>query len=211
MSPPPSDSSYVSVHSSSNESIANSLNSRPLTITSGSNQVDIPIPSQPYQSWIVGEVVRDEFQRSLLTNPLPQLTTLTNDDDEEEEDSDSPTKSAAQIQFKSESNLVLTSSFLRFLSNKVNSNNSILPILESTWTYFSTTFLSNNDIHKLASTLDTEARSSVLRSYYEALVVLNSQGKPTSVKIPKVLELASNGQAEVYALFGGQGNNEVSF
>lgn len=219
-----SEDSYVDVNGSSTTSSndSNPIQStlRPLSLTSSRTQVDIPVSAQPYQAWITAEVLRDEFKRSLEKDAHLEIDLVNAQDDGQDEDEESSSDSikAAQLQAQLEAKVVLTSKFLGFLSSKISvsspsSASSIYPILESTWIYFSNNFLDSTDVHKLVSTLDTQARSSVLRSYYEALVSLSNQGKgkpSASPKTPKLLELASSGQAEIYALFGGQGNNEVS-
>ena len=78
--------------------------------------------------------------------------------------------------------------------------------------YFTSTYLATKDIHSLASTFDTESRKIVLSAYFLAIAALKAQ----NISIPSqpesaLLAAALSKKASIFALFGGQGTNEVYF
>ena len=80
--------------------------------------------------------------------------------------------------------------------------------------YFTSTYLRTNDIHSLTSTFDTDVRRIVLSAYFLAVATLKAQD--VDALIPKqpesaLLAAALSKKASVFALFGGQGTNEVYF
>lgn len=199
---------------------------RPLQLNTESTQVRIPVPVVPYEAWIAAVVLRDEFHRASTTiwseaerETLAIKGEQAKDAEEEEEDGESSTtqQAAKRKQKSMEARLVLTAKFLSFLANKVesykkDSSAHEFKVLESAWVYFNKNFLGDaTDIHKLANTLDVDIRSSVLCSYYEAYVLLDAANAASpGIQTPKLLTLAEQGDAELFALFGGQGTNEVS-
>jgi fatty acid synthase subunit alpha len=63
---------------------------------------------------------------------------------------------------------------------------------------------------------DADSRKSILSSYFVALSTLENSDKISADQIPRppssvLLAAAENGNANIYALFGGQGTNEVYF
>jgi fatty acid synthase subunit alpha, fungi type len=69
----------------------------------------------------------------------------------------------------------------------------------------------NIDIHSLVASYDHEARKKVLSAFYVAhaiLVKYNVEGTPKH-PTPSLLSEALSGHASVFALFGGQGLNEI--
>jgi hypothetical protein len=86
-------------------------------------------------------------------------------------------------------------------------------ILQCAWAAFNQQFLAaaHTDVHALTARLDAALRTEVLCSYYDALVVLeHSGGLVPALPTPKLLALAEQGETEIFAVFGGQGTNEVS-
>ena len=80
--------------------------------------------------------------------------------------------------------------------------------------YFTSTYLTTKDIHSLTSTFDTDTRKTVLSAYFLSIAALKAQDIDAS--IPKqpgsaLLTAALSNKASVFALFGGQGTNEVYF
>ena len=79
--------------------------------------------------------------------------------------------------------------------------------------YFSSTFLARKDIHSLTSTFDTDTRKIVLSAYFFAVAALKA--REIDVSIPKqesaLLAAVLSKKASIFALFGGQGTNEVYF
>lgn len=199
---------------------------RPLQISTASTQVRIPVPVVPYEAWIAAVVLRDDFHRSsdtIWSAAERDALAIKEEQAQEQDDEDEGGSSSAQAQAKkkqksTEARLVLTAKFLSFLAGKIegskrSSNDHEFKVLESAWSFFHKQFLGDQtDIHKLSTTLDVDVRSSVLCAYYEAYVLLDSAGAAVAgIETPKLLQLAEQGGAELFALFGGQGNNEVSF
>lgn len=79
--------------------------------------------------------------------------------------------------------------------------------------HFTSAYLSKKDIHLLSSGYDTEVRKVVLSSYYQALAALRTKqvaGIPLGPQ-SALFAAATAGKASIFALFGGQGTNEVYF
>lgn len=75
---------------------------------------------------------------------------------------------------------------------------------------FERAFLRGNDVHALVATLPgiTEKKLIVIRSYYAARFATSRPIKPHDSAL---LRAASDGEAKVFAVFGGQGNIEEYF
>ena len=106
--------------------------------------------------------------------------------------------------------------FLRFIAERldVESQSSAVRtvLLTDALKHFTSSYLSEQDIHKIAAAFDTDVRQTVLSAYYFALATLEQKG----VSVPRapisaLLQAAQQGEASIYALFGGQGTNEVYF
>lgn len=109
----------------------------------------------------------------------------------------------------------LVARFLAFLVSKVEDSagkEHMLnqEILLSIFRHFVTQILHNNDIHTVTAALpiDQHARESVIRNYYEAISV---SGWMVETLESNFLRTARHGEAIVYTIFGGQGNNENYF
>lgn len=88
-----------------------------------------------------------------------------------------------------------------------------LAILLKAVSHFTTTHLSDIDIHSLVASYEHEARKKVLSAFYVAhaiLVEYDVEGTP-KLATPSLLAEALSGRASIFALFGGQGINEVYF
>jgi malonyl CoA-acyl carrier protein transacylase len=88
-----------------------------------------------------------------------------------------------------------------------------LAILLKAVSHFSTTYLSNIDIHSLVASYEHEARKKVLSAFYVAYAVLEEHAVEGTPKLatPSLLAEAHTGRASIFALFGGQGINEIYF
>ena len=79
--------------------------------------------------------------------------------------------------------------------------------------YFTSTYLAKKDIHSLTCTFDTDTCKTVLSVYFLAVATLKA--REIDASIPKqesaLLAAALSKKASVFALFGGQGTNEVYF
>lgn len=201
----PSDDSYVDLSATSSQSGANGVVLRPLTIASPAGlEVQVPVPSAPFDAWIAADVLREEFQRSLAASPEQ------NDVLEVKEELDQ----AGLVQKAREAQISLSAKFLGFLASRVSAKSSQheLNVLHYSWIHFHNDILSeHSSVHDLIATLDTDLRTPILRSFYEAFVQLEkvSKVKP-ALTTPKLFGLSAHGKAQIHAVFGGQGNNEVS-
>ena len=74
------------------------------------------------------------------------------------------------------------------------------------------TYLATKDIHSLTSTFGTNTRRTVLTAYFLAAAALKTREIDASPKQESALLAAAlSKKASVFALFGGQGTNEVYF
>lgn len=203
----PSDDSYVELSATSSQSSNNSngLLLRALTIASATGiEVNIPVPSQPFDAWIVADVLREEFQRSLASSEANDVLEVQ----EEQEQAGAADKAAGEAKIN------LAAKFLGFLASRATLKTSSheLNLLQHAWAHFHDEFLATRgSVHDLVAAIDSDLRTPVLRSYFEAYVQLESAGqaKPSLIT-PKLFSLSAQNKAEVHAVFGGQGNNEVS-
>lgn len=107
----------------------------------------------------------------------------------------------------------LVLAFAAFVARSVEqpcSNELLLDILK----HFTATYLANADVHTFASHYDHVLRKSLLTDYFLALSTLEahfSTGDVPRSPPSALLTAAKNGKAGIFALFGGQGANEVYF
>lgn len=128
---------------------------------------------------------------------------------------DAAVDAAGQVDSPDAARVELHAQFLAFVANKVSAG--VLPeahtaLLLAALKSFTTEYLSKIDVHTLTSAYDLSARKDVLSAYFLALTVLESH----KIDVPRapssaLLAAAAKGDASVYALFGGQGTNEVYF
>jgi fatty acid synthase subunit alpha, fungi type len=88
-----------------------------------------------------------------------------------------------------------------------------LAILLKAVSHFITTYLSDIDIHSLVASYEHEARKKVLSAFYVAYAVLVEHAVEGTPKLatPSLLAEALSGRASIFAIFGGQGINEIYF
>jgi len=109
----------------------------------------------------------------------------------------------------------LSARFLGFITDNIygefQSTSAHLSLLSNVLRFFTVTYLGNNDIHTLASSYNAEVRKTLLSSYFRALFYLGQQNvSDIPRQLPSaLLSAAAAGTASIYALFGGQGTNEV--
>jgi fatty acid synthase subunit alpha, fungi type len=110
--------------------------------------------------------------------------------------------------------------FARFLSfvasslhDDVQSTSARTSLLANVFAHFTATYLTNKDVHSVAASCDTDVRKTVLSSYFLALAALEDGGVKDIPRGPAsaLLSAAAKGDASIFALFGGQGSNEVYF
>ena len=165
---------------------------RPLNLLS---QVSIPV-STSQDEWIPAEILRESFVYSQKLQDAIDTTTQLEDD--------------------SEATVELFARFLAFVAGNVNSDpNSSRPrtnLLYNAFKHFTQTYLASQDVHTFTSTFDLDIRRAVISSYFKALATLDSSGiEDIPHQPPSALLAAANDDASIYAVFGGQGTNEVYF
>ena len=107
--------------------------------------------------------------------------------------------------------------FLGFIVANVHadgqSNQPRTSLLLNALTHFTSAYTSTKDIHSLTATFGTDTRKTILSAYFEAIAVLQDPGvaKIPGGPEPTLFSAAAKGKASVFALFGGQGTNEVYF
>ncbi|GAA5867928.1 hypothetical protein JCM8547_003416 [Rhodosporidiobolus lusitaniae] len=184
---------------------------RPLVLLHSPSQtrLSINVQSTP-QEWIAAEVARDTFQDWLHASE--KAGNLVGFEAAELDEEESGEKS-------NETELVLNAYFLTHVANLLPfpataTSPATAAVLLSAFSHFSFTFLQGTDIHSLAASLPAPVRALAISSFFLARTKLEVEG------LGKVIPQASQSallqnveakQAEVYALFGGQGMNEVYF
>lgn len=160
------------------------------------SQISIPVSTHS-DRWISAEVLRDEFIRT-----------------------QSADGAQPELDEAGEATTLFFARFLGFVADRVRSTPEETPehaarlaVLLEAVSHFTTTLLSDIDIHSLVASYEHEARKKVLSAFYVAhaiLVKYNVEGTP-KLATPSLLAEALSGRASVFALFGGQGINEVYF
>ena len=110
----------------------------------------------------------------------------------------------------------MTTRFLHFIAQKLQKEPSdattITSIALDALKHFTASYLSQQDIHTVTANFDSEVRKSILTNYFSLLATLEK----ANVQVPRapksaLISAARDGDASLYALFGGQGPNEVYF
>lgn len=189
------------------------VHARPLVMLHPTTQtrISILVPSSA-QEWIAAEVARDTFQDWIHAEekegPLVGFESV-------EASSDESSESAQQDQRDRE--LVLTSYFLNhvagLLAFPTGTSPATAQVLLAAFHHFSAIYVPRTDIHSLAAKYPAPVRALIISSYYNARTKLQVAGHAKELpKFTRSALLAAAGKdAEVYALFGGQGMNEVYF
>ncbi|KAG8213088.1 hypothetical protein J3R82DRAFT_11484 [Butyriboletus roseoflavus] len=172
------------------------ISTRPLVIAVPNIRVSIPV-SINSDVWIAAEVLRDDF-----THAQKQVGILD-------------TTAEHEITFQPEVDLFAR--FLSFVAQRLSddplSTKARTSFLLHVFTHFVSSYLSDTDIFSFVKPFNAEVRSSVLTSFFIARAALEHRNvtdipnPPTSA----LLSASSEGEASIYALFGGQGTNEVYF
>lgn len=157
-------------------------------------QVSIPVSTKS-DEWISAEVLRDDFVHSQRIQDAIDTT--------------------VELEDNSEATVELFARFLAFIAKSINdhpsASSSRVTLLYNSLKYFSSSYLSVKDIHSLAASFDTDVRKTVLSSYFQALVALEIRNIPDIPRPPQsaLLTAVQDGDASVFALFGGQGTNDT--
>jgi fatty acid synthase subunit alpha, fungi type len=123
----------------------------------------------------------------------------------------------AELEDKQEAELDLFARFLGFVARSLHedgqSTRARTSLLANVFAHFTSTYLTKQDVHSVAATCDTDVRKTVLSSYFLALAALEDENGTDIPRAPAsaLLSAAAKGDASVFALFGGQGTNEVYF
>jgi fatty acid synthase subunit beta len=123
--------------------------------------------------------------------------------DDEDEISAGPTN---------EPQVKLLARFLAFAADKTSSPE-LSQVLLAAIERFNELFLSSVSIQTLVEGYEAEDRAEVLKAYYKAFAAARETLGESKVKIGNssaLLDASRQGKAELYALFGGQGVNDVS-
>ena len=147
--------------------------------------------------WIAAEVLRDDF-----THAQKQVDTLD---------------TLAEHEIDLQPEVDLFARFLSFVAQRLSvdsqSTKAHTSLLLHAFSHFVSLYLSDTDIFSFLKLFDAEVRTSVLTSFFSARAALE-QHNATDIPQPPtsaLLSAASEGEASIYALFGGQGTNEVYF
>ncbi|EJD06870.1 fatty acid synthase [Fomitiporia mediterranea MF3/22] len=169
---------------------------RPLIIQLGNVRFSVPVDASG-KEWIAAEVLREEFLHSQKDIDAVETT--------------------SELENATEATIELFARFLGFVADnlKVEQNfaDARCAVLASAFETFTHAYLSTRDVHSLTATFDTDARKTVLSSYYRALAALEAENVADVPRGPAsaLLTAIEKGEASAFALFGGQGTNEVYF
>jgi fatty acid synthase subunit beta len=180
-----------------------------LVLQQASTRLSVNIPAST-ETWVAAEVIREEFYHSIAADEDIAVIQAV--------DEDAPIDTAAIAEQLQEAQVKLLSKFLAYVNDKVVSSGSTSAtdasqLLLSSLEKFNNTFLANKSIHTLTQSYDVEDRSKILAAYYKAFSTLRQvygKNKVPAVQTSALLEEAKQGKANVYAIFSGQGCNEVS-
>ncbi|GLB40343.1 putative protein with domain of unknown function (DUF1729) [Lyophyllum shimeji] len=175
---------------------AQKIPTRPLILSPGQVRVSIPVSTHP-DEWVAAEVLRDDFAHNQSLVDAVDAT--------------------AQLENQEEAIVELVAKFLGFVAQKLHeepqSTAARTSLLLNVLKHFTTSYLANKDVHTLSSAFDTEVRKAVLAAYFQAVAALQSQNVADIPTGPQsaLFAAATSGKASIFALFGGQGTNEVYF
>ncbi|KAI6024835.1 hypothetical protein BKA83DRAFT_685883 [Pisolithus microcarpus] len=173
------------------------ITTRPLTFALGNARVSIPV-SAFGDEWIAAEVLRDDF--------LSQLQTSSDTADSASEGND-----------VLQAEVVLFARFLSFVAQRLSDDEQYTKastsLLLNAFTQFVSKYLSDIDLFSFVSPFDGDARKTILSAFFLARATLEQQNTTAIPKpqMPALFAATSKGDASIYALFGGQGTNEVYF
>ncbi|KAI0311286.1 acyl transferase domain-containing protein, partial [Amylostereum chailletii] len=183
--------------SAHNGDASRTISTRPLVIHVGAIRVSIPVSTEPDQ-WIAAEVLRDDFVHSQSV-----LDAAGN---------------ATELEDPIQREVQLFARFLAFTAERTRAGQDApdlkarLAVLLKAVAFFSHRFLADIDLHSLVASYDQDTRKTILTAYYAAYATLQVAGAPVpEIPTPSLFAEAKSGSASIYALFGGQGINEVYF
>lgn len=158
-------------------------------------KVSIPVSTQSNE-WIAAEVLREEFihKQSLLD----------------------AVDTTAQLDNEQDAAVELSALFLGHVAASLHedpqSASARTALLLNLLKHFTSSYLATKDIHSLTASYDTETRKAVISAYVSAVAALQQRDIPFPRQPESaLLNAASSNKASIFALFGGQGTNEVYF
>lgn len=122
-----------------------------------------------------------------------------------------------ELENEAEATIDLAARFLGYVAKSIHqesqSTSARTALLLNVLKHFTVSYLTAQDIHSLTESYPAEARKDILASYFRAVAVLEEQNVSDIPRSPSsaLLNAAASQEASVYALFGGQGTNEVYF
>ena len=154
--------------------------------------MSIPV-STTNDEWISAEILRESFIHSQKLQDTIDTT--------------------LQLENASEASVELFARFLSYVAENVNSSLPRINLLHNAFNHFTESYLVSRDVHTFTSTFDLDIRRTVISSYFKTLAILESSGVTEIPRQPPpaLFTAAKDGDASIYAVFGGQGTNEVYF
>lgn len=187
---------------------------RPLALVHAPSQCKVSIAvSSAHDDWVAAEVLRESF--AALDDPnavgLDGAAGAPLNDNDDDDDAEERAKESDERQ------LALAAHFLKHVAERteIGSDTALHTgqVLASSFAFFHARFLpqrDNDDVHSLAAALMPDVRKLVLAAYFLARSRLQQLGEHVPVAKSALLEHAGD-DVQLYALFGGQGMNEVYF
>ncbi|EPQ31808.1 fatty acid synthase [Pseudozyma flocculosa PF-1] len=193
------------LHSELATSVSSALSTVRIRSHKANFDLNIPIDPSASVNYFALESIKADFERHLLAAASAESDAAPAPAEAEAEQSKAT--SADQALF--------LASFLRFLAERIAAGNdqgrgfaSELSLLWASWNQFHSEFLGPSaDIHSFALSLGLERRQQLLRAYFEAYAALEAGHFTPQLRRPRLLEEAKAKTIEIYAVFGGQGNN----
>lgn len=121
------------------------------------------------------------------------------------------------IEDESEATVDLAAKFLAHVASNIDndsqSTEARIRLLLNVLKHFTSSYLATKDIHSLCASYSIDTRKTVLSAYYRAVAALENKDSSSIPRQPEsaLLDAAKSGKASIFALFGGQGTNEVYF
>lgn len=182
-------------------SLFSSTPTRPLVLHSTTARVSLLVPASPLSAWVASEVLAQDFHDSRAGAEEDIVPEIDEDDE-----------AALALGPSNEPQVKLLARFLAFAADKTSSPE-ISQVLLAALERFNELFLSSSSIQTLVEAYEAEDRAEVLKAYYKAFAAARRVLGDSKVKVgttSALLEASKEGKAELYALFGGQGVNDVS-
>ncbi|KAK0543649.1 hypothetical protein OC845_006016 [Tilletia horrida] len=212
---------------------------RPLTISANGVHVKVQVPSY-HDGWLASQLLREGFESSYKKQNQGGAAFPPAESDIEEKEPQTTSTTLPNGADPAHISLTAAFlGFAARKANEEAQDRPLLDCVQALWTFFHIEYLTTTtrssqstqhsksfasspknstkteiDIHSIATNaadFDEQARTSLLRDYYTAYVTLEKGGKEPQLPTPKLFQLASQGKAGLFALFGGQGTNEVYF